>query len=73
MNKQRIIIDVDLETVSVYDAVAAVVAVIAMGKISKTTKDVEHYCWHSTMKDGIEVSVRRKKPGQKSDSFIVYR
>jgi len=67
--KQRIIIDcvgVDIDT-----ALVCVKYVISEGKVS-VAQGVKHYCWLTTWKNGIAVSTRRKKKGQKSDSFICY-
>ena len=68
----RIIIDFDESTTPdrVLDRVRLVVL---QGKISKTTKGIKHYCWHTSFRGGFEVSVRVKKKGQTSDSFIVWK
>ncbi len=66
----RIIIDYDPVVISVVDALQRVVQVVAKGKISESA-GVKHYCWATTFVDGIWVDTRRKKKGQKSDSFVV--
>jgi translation initiation factor IF-1 len=56
--------DIDAE-----DAVRRVAQVISGGKISQT-KTRKHYCWLTSWKDGICVSVN---PYRKSDCFVVWK
>lgn len=70
----RIIIDVRYG-VDAATATALVAKVLQEGKIS-IASDVPHYCWATRFKvgsDDVMVYTRRKKPYQKSDSFIVYK
>ena len=71
MASERLIIDIT-DGISVADALMKVHAVVLEGKISKAG-EVRHYCWVSWFRDEVMVAVRRKKKGQTSDSFIVYR
>jgi hypothetical protein len=67
----RIIIDIPDDAIGLSEAMQCVREVILMGRVSKTTKGVKHFCWHTSFKNGLGVSARVKKKGQKSDSFVV--
>ncbi len=69
--KGRIIIDFDGESITETVALDRVLAVVREGRISETAKGVEHFCWHTSFRDGTEVSARKKKKRQQSDSFMV--
>ena len=68
---KKIIIEFD-ESMSAGAALARVRVVVQRGKISEAA-GVLHYCWHTSFNDGTHVLTRRKKRGQKSDSFVVMK
>jgi len=70
MQQGRIIID--CRDVPLTRAIRCVAEVVSEGYISKSG-DIPHFCWVTTFIDGTHVIARRNKPGQNSDSFLVYR
>ena len=70
-NHHRIIIEHD-PGITEQEAVEHVLSVIQLGKLSEAG-GVKHYCWMTAFRDGFTVAVRRKKPGQTSDSFLVMK
>ena len=62
--------DQDSPDQSLSVAVALAARVIMEGRISQSA-GVPHFCWHTSFTNGYEVSTRRKKKGQTSDSFYV--
>lgn len=66
--KKRIIIN--FEGVTEQTAIHKVSRVIDDGRVSKNDT---HYCWLTVFSDGVVVSTCKKRKGQKTDSFIVYR
>lgn len=69
--KGCIIIDFEGEGITEEVALSRVLSVVKLGRIEETTKGTKNFCWHTSFKDGTEVSVRVKKKGQQSDSFTV--
>lgn len=70
----RIIIDFP-NGVTPQEAMRLVSQVVAGGKVSQAS-DIPHYCWATVehQKDyDLTVWTRRKKKGQKSDSFRIFR
>lgn len=72
MNKQRIIIEYDNDVVGPCEATRRVADVISQGRISEAG-GVLHYCWLTTFINHTRVATKRKKKGQKSDSFLVFK
>jgi hypothetical protein len=72
IQRNRLLITI-IQGVSDIDAIAAVARVVAMGRVSDGTDGNKHYCWHSTLTNGVQVSTRQKKKHQTSDSFLVWR
>ena len=69
--EKRIIINIQGK-VSEEDAARYVADIISGGRIS-VANGVKHFCWLTTWKDGMRVATNRKKKGQNSDSFTVWR
>lgn len=65
----RIIVDIQ-SGIDVSDALHKLSMVVSHGKLSNAG-GVEHYTWLTRWSTGLEISVRRKKKGQNSDSFVV--
>lgn len=70
MGTRRITIQVD-ETVGDYEALHALLDVVAIGQISKGAKGKDHYCWHTSFSNGIHISTKPKY-GTDSDRFEIY-
>ena len=66
---RRITIQVD-EAVGDYEAIEAVLSVVASGQISEGAKGKMHYCWMTTFSNGIKVR-SKEKYGTDSDRFVV--
>lgn len=66
----RLIVDYDETVIAPSEALRRVANVVGMGRVSRTSTGVLHYCWCSVFGD-IAVLTRRKKKHQKSDSFHV--
>lgn len=69
--KKRIIINI-FGKVGEEDATRYVADVIAGGRVSEAG-GIKHYCWITTWAHGIRVGVNRKKKGQTTDSFNVWK
>lgn len=70
--KGRIIIDFEGEGITEVVALCKVLTVVKGGRISEAG-GMRHFCWGTVFPNGSEVWTRRKKKGQKSDSFRVYK
>lgn len=71
----RCIIEVD-STIDPHDALYRVARVVESGKTSKLKrhgKEIPHYCWATTFKDGVIVQVKPKAHIGAADSFLVTR
>jgi hypothetical protein len=68
---KRIIINIG-EGITEEDATRYVANVISGGRISQAG-GIKHFCWMTTWKDGMRVATARKKKGQDTDSFNVWR
>lgn len=67
----KLIIEHD-DTVTDNEAIMAVYLVVEHGRVSKA-KHGEHYCWHTSWENGLQVVVRVKRHPNAADSFIVWR
>lgn len=67
----RIIVDYP-DDMKAHEACYYVLQATKDGKVS-VAAGVPHFCWGTRFQNGVMVATRRKKPNQKSDSFLVYR
>ena len=54
-------------------AIQRVLGVVQGGKISRSGKGIDHYCWASRYNTGEVVGVRTKRNEKAADSFVVYK
>lgn len=64
----KFIIDIR-DDIGDYEAVSALLEVMAVGRISK---DNTMYCYHTEMHNGIHVSAMEKKKHAKSERFVIH-
>ena len=64
---KRLILNID-ENVPDMQAMAATMAIMQEGKISKTSKG-DQYCFHSITNSGVEISVTKQKSG--TETFFI--
>ena len=64
----KFIIDIR-DDIGDYEAVSALLEVMAVGRISKNDT---MYCYHTEMYNGIHVSAMEKKKYAKSERFIIH-
>jgi hypothetical protein len=64
---KRLILNID-EKMSDMQAMAAAMAVMQHGKISKTAHG-DQYCFHSVTNSGVEISVTKQKSG--TETFFI--
>lgn len=64
----KFIIDIE-DDIGDYEAIYALLDVIALGKISKNNT---MYCYHTEMYNGINVTAIEKTKNGKSDKFIIH-
>ena len=64
---KRLILNID-ENVPDMQAMAATMAIMQEGKISKTSNG-DQYCFHSITNSGVEISVTKQKSG--TETFFI--
>ncbi len=64
----KFIIDIR-DDIGDYEAISALLDVIASGRISKNDT---MYCYHTEFHNGIHVSAMEKKKGSKSERFVIH-
>ena len=64
----KFIIDIR-DDIGDYEAISALLEVMAVGRISK---DDTMYCYHTEMHNGIHVSAMEKKKHAKSERFVIH-